>query len=123
MMKTDIKTEIILRREKLLAQMVPNSVALFFAAPEVTRSNDTHYPYRQNSDFWYFTLFAEPESVLAVIKQQDNSARYVLFNRKKDPLAETWTGYRLGQQAALASVFVDEAYLFEIGRASCRERV
>jgi len=113
MMKTDIKTEIILRREKLLAQMVPNSVALFFAAPEVTRSNDTHYPYRQNSDFWYFTLFAEPESVLAVIKQQDNSARYVLFNRKKDPLAETWTGYRLGQQAALASIFVDEAYLFD----------
>ena len=113
MMKANIKTEIILRREKLLAQMVPNSVALFFAAPEVTRSNDTHYPYRQNSDFWYFTHFAEPESVLAVIKQQDNSARYVLFNRKKDPLAETWTGYRLGQQAALASIFVDEAYLFD----------
>lgn len=113
MMKKDIKTEMILRREKLLAKMMPNSVALFFAAPEVTRSNDTHYPYRQNSDFWYFTFFAEPEAVLALIKQQDNTARYVLFNRKKDPLAETWTGYRLGQQAALKTVLVDESYLFD----------
>ncbi|OCG25012.1 Xaa-Pro aminopeptidase [Gilliamella sp. wkB108] len=113
MIKPNIKTELLARREKLLAQMKPNSVALFFASPEVVRSNDTHYPYRQNSDFWYFTFFAEPEAVLAIIKQEDNSCRYVLFNRKKDPVAETWTGYRLGQQAALETIFVDEAYLFD----------
>lgn len=107
------KTELLARRNKLLAQMEPNSIALFFASPEVTRSNDTHYPYRQDSDFWYFTFFAEPEALLAVIKESDNQARYVLFNRKKDPLAETWTGYRLGQQAALEKICVDEAYLFE----------
>ncbi|MCX8601830.1 MULTISPECIES: Xaa-Pro aminopeptidase [unclassified Gilliamella] len=112
MPNTDIKTELFARREKLLAQMVPNSVALFFAAPEMTRSNDTHYPYRQDSDFWYFTQFSEPQAVLAIIKQS-NDAKYVLFNRKKDPLAETWTGYRLGQQAALEAVLVDEAYLFD----------
>ncbi len=107
------KTELLARRNKLLAQMEPNSIALFFASPEVTRSNDTHYPYRQDSDFWYFTFFAEPEALLAVIKESDNQARYVLFNRKKDPLAETWTGYRLGQQAALEKICVDEAYLFD----------
>ncbi|WP_279084127.1 Xaa-Pro aminopeptidase [Gilliamella apis] len=107
------KTELLARRNKLLAQMEPNSIALFFASPEVTRSNDTHYPYRQDSDFWYFTFFAEPEALLAVIKESDNQARYILFNRKKDPLAETWTGYRLGQQAALEKVLVDEAYLFD----------
>ena len=107
------KTEILARRNKLLAQMEPNSVALFFASPEVTRSNDTHYPYRQDSDFWYFTFFAEPEALLVVIKESDNQARYILFNRKKDPLAETWTGYRLGQQAALEKICVDEAHLFD----------
>lgn len=107
------KTELLARRNKLLAQMEPNSIALFFASPEVTRSNDTHYPYRQDSDFWYFTFFAEPEALLAVIKESDNQTRYVLFNRKKDTLAETWTGYRLGQQAALEKICVDEAYLFD----------
>lgn len=113
MINSNIKTELLTRREKLLDQMTANSVALFFAAPEMTRSNDTNYPYRQNSDFWYFTLFAEPEAVFIIVKQQDNSTKFVLFNRKKDPLAETWTGYRLGQQAALDAIFVDEAYAFD----------
>lgn len=107
------KAELIARRNKLLAQMELNSIALFFASPEVKRSNDTHYPYRQDSDFWYFTSFVEPEALFVVIKQSDSKPRYILFNRKKDPLAETWTGYRLGQQAALEKVLVDEAYLFD----------
>jgi len=85
----DIDTELLARRNKLLAQMQPNSIALFFASPEVRRSNDTHYPYRQDSDFWYFTFFAEPEALFVIIKQQDGQPRYILFNRKKDPLAET----------------------------------
>ncbi|WP_430876080.1 Xaa-Pro aminopeptidase [Gilliamella sp. G0441] len=113
MQNIDTKKELFSRREKFLSQMQPNSVALFFASPEVVRSNDTHYPYRQNSDFWYFTCFDEPEAVLVMIKQQDNHVRYVLFNRKKDPLAETWTGYRLGQQAALETLAVDEAHPFD----------
>ena len=107
------KAELLARRNKLLAQMELNSIALFFASPEVKRSNDTHYPYRQDSDFWYFTSFVEPEALFVVIKQSDSKPRYILFNRKKDPLAETWTGYRLGQQAALEKVLVDEAYLFD----------
>lgn len=113
MIKADIKKELLARREKLLAQMKANSIALFFAAPEAVRSNDTLYPYRQNSDFWYFTFFDEPESMLAIIKQEDNQSRYILFNRKKDPLAETWTGYRLGQKAALDAIVVDKAYLID----------
>ena len=113
MIDIDTKAELLARRNKLLAQMELNSIALFFASPEVKRSNDTHYAYRQDSDFWYFTSFAEPEALFVVIKQSDNQPRYILFNRKKDPLAETWTGYRLGQQAALEKVLVDEAYLFD----------
>ncbi|AUP76317.1 hypothetical protein CWS02_04665 [Enterobacter sp. EA-1] len=54
--------EFLRRRQTLLAQMVPGSAALIFAAPEATRSADSEYPYRQNSDFWYFTGFNEPGS-------------------------------------------------------------
>ena len=39
------KTELLARRNKLLAQMEQNSIALFFASPEVTRSNDTPVSY------------------------------------------------------------------------------
>lgn len=104
--------DIINRRNKFLAKMIDNSVAIFFAAPEVVRSNDTHYIYRQNSDFWYLTTFNEPEAALLLIKDSANQHHTIFFNRTKDPLAEIWTGYRLGQQAALTQLNVDEAYSF-----------
>lgn len=104
--------DIINRRNKFLTKMIDNSVAIFFAAPEVVRSNDTHYTYRQNSDFWYLTAFNEPEAVLVLIKHSSNQNQTILFNRTKDPLAEIWTGYRLGQQAALTEIKVDNAFPF-----------
>ncbi len=60
--------EFLSRRQTLLAQMQPSSAALIFAAPEAVRSADSEYPYRQNSDFWYFTGFNEPEALLVLIK-------------------------------------------------------
>ena len=38
-----------------------DSVAIIASAREATRSNDTHYRYRQDSDFYYLTGFTEPE--------------------------------------------------------------
>ena len=75
------------RRQALVEQMQPGSAALIFAAPEVTRSADSEYPYRQNSDFWYFTGFNEPEAVLVLIKSDDTHNHSVLFNRVRDRTA------------------------------------
>ena len=84
--------EYLRRRQALLATMQPGSAALIFAAPEATRSNDSEYPYRQSSDFWYFTGFNEPESVLVLIKSHDTHNHSVLFNRVRDLTAEIWSG-------------------------------
>jgi len=97
------------RRQSLLAKMVPGSAALIFAAPEVTRSRDTGYLFRQNSDFWYFTGFNEPEALLVLIKSDENHNHSVLFNRVRDLNAEIWFGRRLGQQAAPEKLGVDKA--------------
>ncbi|WP_083429504.1 Xaa-Pro aminopeptidase [Pantoea sp. Ae16] len=97
------------RRQALITQMAPGSVALIFAAPEVTRSNDTEYSYRQNSDFWYFTGFNEPQALLVLIKSDEHHNHSVLFNRIRDLTAEVWSGRRLGQEAAPAKLGVDRA--------------
>ncbi|MGG7449216.1 Xaa-Pro aminopeptidase [Kosakonia oryzendophytica] len=104
--------EFLRRRQTLLAQMVPGSAALIFAAPEATRSADSEYPYRQNSDFWYFTGFNEPEAVLVLIKSDDTHNHSVLFNRIRDKTAEIWFGRRLGQEAAPEKLSVDRALAF-----------
>lgn len=101
--------EFIRRRQALLAQMVPGSAALIFAAPEATRSADSEYPYRQHSDFWYFTGFNEPEALLLLIKSDENHNHSVLFNRVRDKQAEIWFGRRLGQDAAPEKLGVDRA--------------
>ena len=40
-----------LRRQKLMALMAPNSIAVFPAASVKIRSRDTDYHFRQDSDF------------------------------------------------------------------------
>lgn len=100
------------RRQALLAQMQPGSAALIFAAPEAIRSADTEYPYRQNSDFWYFTGFNEPEAVLVLVKSDETHNHSVLFNRVRDLTAEIRFGRRLGQEAAPQALGVDRALAF-----------
>ncbi|WP_409311487.1 Xaa-Pro aminopeptidase [Pectobacterium sp. B1J-3] len=100
------------RRQALLEKMAPASAAIIFAAPESARNADSDYPYRQNSDFWYFTGFNEPEAVLLLIKSDEKHHHSVLFNRVRDLTAEIWFGRRLGQEAAPAKLNIDRALPF-----------
>lgn len=101
------------RRAQFFALMENNSMAIFPAGSEKTRSNDTEYPFCQNSDFYYLTGFNEPEACLLLIKTTDKH-NAVLFNREKDKTAEIWQGYRLGQIAAVSDLSFDEAYQIDL---------
>lgn len=96
------------RRDRLLA-MMENGVAVLATAPLQTRSNDTEYPYRPNSDFYYMTGFEEDNSVLVLSKKGD-TAKSVLFLQEKVAEMELWTGERLGVDAAKERFDVDEVY-------------
>ena len=88
------------RRERVY-DAIGNGVAILFAAPERIRSNDTEYPYRQDSYFYYLSGFTEPEAVMIL----DGATRTTtLCCRPKDPDLETWVGYRYGPDLA-AQVF------------------
>lgn len=87
------------RRARLLAAMGKESIAILMAAREYLRNGDSHYPYRQNSDFYYLTGFKEPEAVAVFIPGR-SEGEFILFNRERDPAMEIWNGLRAGQQGA-----------------------
>ena len=96
------------RRQKLLEAMGPDAVALFVGARRATRSNDTEYPFRQDSDFWYLTGYGHPSAVAAL--RTDGGPELTLFVEPRDPDAETWTGYRPGVEGAIADYAADRAF-------------
>lgn len=89
-------------------RMQPNSVAIIPAAREATRSNDTNYRFRQDSDFFYLTGFEEPEAI-AIIKPGETH-EYVLFVRPRDPEREIWDGRRAGVEGAKSEFGAEEAF-------------
>src|SRR5690348_11880210 len=93
---------------EFMRRMQRNSVAIIPAAREATRSNDTNYRFRQDSDFFYLTGFEEPEAI-AVVKPGDAHV-YVLFVRPRDPEREIWDGRRAGVEGARSEFGAHEAF-------------
>jgi Xaa-Pro aminopeptidase len=93
---------------EFMRRMQRNSVAIIPAAREATRSNDTHYRFRQDSDFFYLTGFEEPEAI-AVVKPGD-AHEYVLFVRPRDPEREIWDGRRAGVEGAKSEFGAQAAF-------------
>ena len=98
-------------RRRTLIERMGNGVAIIPSAPEQLRNRDTHFPYRQDSYFWYLSAFPEPEAVIVLIG--GNEAKSILFCRTKDPERETWNGYRYGPDAARETFGFDEAYAID----------
>jgi len=96
------------RRERFMQRM-GGGVAVFFAAPERVRSNDTQHPFRQDSYFHYLTGFGEPEAA-AVLLPGHPEHRFLLFVRPRDPERETWNGRRAGPEGAKERFGADAAY-------------
>ena len=97
------------RRRELMSTMQGNSIAIVAAAAEKIRSRDTHYPYKQATNLSYLCGFSEPESVLVLIPGR-GQGESILFCREKDKLRETWDGYRVGPEGAVADFALDDAF-------------
>ncbi len=96
-------------RRKKLAEQLADGLLILATAQQQTRNADTHYNYRWDSNFHYLTGFKEPNAILLMIIQ-GGQATTTLFCQPKDLEREIWDGIRLGPDAAVNELGVDEAF-------------
>jgi Xaa-Pro aminopeptidase len=109
------------QRREALSKKFPGDLILIPSGHLKVRSNDTHYSFRANSDFFYLTSNLEPDCVLVLTPSADQkSHRSILFvepNPGKTDVTfftdrvkgELWEGARLGVPESQAKFKVDEA--------------
>ena len=96
------------RRQRVRDAMGSGAVAILRGAHLVTRSRDTEYPFRQDSDFWYLTGFDHPGAT--ALLRTDGGPPYTLFVEPRDRAMEIWNGYRPGVEGAVRDFGADEAH-------------
>ncbi len=97
------------RREQLMRMVGSDGIVILPSAPVRLRSRDVEYRFRQDSDFYYLTGFAEPDAV-AVLAPGRANGEYILFCRDRDPEKELWDGSRAGPDGAIANFGADDAF-------------
>ncbi len=97
------------RRMALMQWMGSDSIAIVPAALQYIRNRDADYRYRQDSDFYYLSGFAEPEAVICIIPNRPQG-EFILFCREKDREREIWDGYRAGVEGAIEIFGADDSY-------------
>jgi Xaa-Pro aminopeptidase len=105
-------------RNALLQAMNTNSIAVIPSAKLQVRNRDAEFPFRQSSDFFYLTGFTEDNACLILLKKHNVKTNQVeqqaiLFCQPKIKEMEIWTGYRLGPDAAIKKLSMDQAFGIE----------
>lgn len=98
------------RRQALMARVGRDAAVIIPAAVHHRRNRDTEYRYRQDSDFYYLTGFAEPEALLVLLPGRAEG-EFVLFCRDRDRAMEIWNGYRAGPEGAVSDFGASQAFV------------
>lgn len=109
MRKPIIDVRVCAERRKKLAEKTKGAAIVIPSHPEFLRNHDVPAEYRQDTNLFYYTGFEEPESVFVFRPGQNPET--VMFVRPKDPLRETWDGFRYGPELAKKEFGFDKVHL------------
>jgi Xaa-Pro aminopeptidase len=96
------------RRQRLLAVLPPDGIAVFnAAAPDRAQGGEG---FRQDSDLFYLTGLSEPGAIAVLRPGAPEGHRFLLFVLPRNFAEEQWSGYRAGVEDARTVFGADEAY-------------
>lgn len=87
------------RREKILAKLENNSLAILFAGQARKKSGDASFPFEINRNFFYLTGIEQENSVLMLVKCDGEISEYLFIDEKNEKV-EKWTGIKMDIESA-----------------------
>ena len=90
----ELRADLAARRAKAMEALGPDSVAIFWSAPERVYSTDVNYEYRQDSNLLYLSGVDQDSTILVLIPGA-KTTREVLFTQPPNSTSELWTGHIL----------------------------
>ena len=86
-----------------------DSIVCLFAAEQRNYSNDVHYPYRQDSNFYYLNGSGEDQMIM-VLAAGHSLGDYILFCEPNDEHTALWEGARIGLNRAKRMFGADRVF-------------
>lgn len=96
------------QRRARIAAAVGDGALVLYGGELRTRSNDTEFRFRPDSDFHYLTGLREPGAIMVL--RGGAAPQFVLFVRPRDAEAEVWSGRRIGPEGATSRFGADVAH-------------
>ena len=109
-------------RIERLYDLMDEGIAIVPSAKYVQRSNDTDYPFWQNSNFKYLTGINEPDCVLVLSKTHEKKET-TLFIRENNSVEEMWMGKRLGLEKGREIIDADNSFSISELEVKLRELI
>ena len=103
------KNNLIERRKKLCENVQPGLVILD-SARECFYNHDCSYPYRQNSDLYYYCNIEQPNSTLVLEVKEDKTFESHMFVTVREPNLEIWTGKIFSHDEVKELFGIDHVY-------------
>ena len=96
-------------RNLLSAKLEENSIAIFNANDIMPTNSDGTMPFKQNSDLFWLSGVDQEESVLAIIKN-NNQVEEMLFLKETNEHIAIWEGAKLDKELAQKNSGVEKIY-------------
>ena len=96
-------------RNLLSAKLEENSIAIFNANDIMPTNSDGTMPFKQNSDLFWLSGVDQEESVLAIIKN-NNQVQEMLFLKETNEHIAIWEGAKLDKELAQKNSGVEKIY-------------
>jgi Xaa-Pro aminopeptidase len=109
------------RREALMSS-IPDEPIVFIGNVSRNRINDTNYEFRQESNFYYFSGYNEPNAYMVLSKKpfmfKGKMINELIFVLENSLRSMTWTGRRLGTEGAVNKLGFEAATVSISGRTN-----